>query len=1113
MCDPDADDDGIANDVDNCVLTANPDQADADQDGYGDACTVVHCATTASEFQNALDSAEYNGKHDVVKLAQGTYSVSENNGYSFNHHSDEPYSLSIKGGYDSSCAVQTIDPANTVLDGDHLNSVLFLTNNTASPYLEIKVEGVTIKNGDSDSSYAGGLYARTENGDITLTNSVVVDNESLYDGGFFGWNVIGGGVSAETETGAITLAGNVIAGNITREKGAGFFLSCREDGHIALINNTIADNAFMDSPSYGGGAYIAFYNNTCRLDLYNNIFWGNSGEIGEEFFLNAQSGTEVNVYNNNFDPGKTYGLLPDANMGGNIFADPLLANAAGGDYHLTFGSPCIEAGDESAPELPENDFEGDQRVLGETVDIGADEYYATGPTYLIGGRLTLDGSGLADVAVEIGGDASVSKTTDQNGDYVFTWMPPGTYSITPSPEFYQFDPTSLQVTVVDADVTDQDFAATPLDTDEDGVPDVSDNCPDDSNADQADGDGDGFGDVCDLPGSISGRVVDEDTGLGIENVNVYADGADGWGDAETDASGYYTIEGLENGNYKVHTFSEEYLEEYFDDTQDYDLAIEITVDPNEAVPGIDFALTPDKDGDDVPDVSDNCPEVYNRWQDDSDGDGDGDACDPDADDDSIANEADNCILMANPDQVDSNQDGYGDACTMVHCTTTAAELQAALEEAENNGMHDIVKLSQGTYGISANDEETFFYSSREPYSLEISGGYSQDCTTRTLHPANTILDGELISHVLELTYYGELPFVKFVLEGLTLTNGISDYEPGGLSAYSSQGDIFLFNNMIIHNESYESNTSWWWGTPPGGMRVTANFGNVTLANNIVADNTAPQYSGGCSINAGADIMLINNTITGNSLTESESEGGGVSLSLRNDSSRLNLYNNIIWGNSADEGADIYVSNSSGAEMNAYNNDFDPQKTFGLLPDANIGGNISADPLFVDAAGGDYHLSFGSPCLDAGDESAPQLPQHDFEGDQRILGETVDMGADEYYATAQTYSISGQVLFNGAGLAGVNVEIGGDATISETTDQNGDFNFTWMPPGQYSITPSMEFYEFTPVLFAGDRGRFRPDGPGFRGHGLGYGQRRRSRHVRQLSVRFQSRPGRRRQRRQ
>ena len=52
-CD-DADSDGACDEVDNCPLTANPDQADADGDGVGDVCD--NCVTTANPDQLDSDS-------------------------------------------------------------------------------------------------------------------------------------------------------------------------------------------------------------------------------------------------------------------------------------------------------------------------------------------------------------------------------------------------------------------------------------------------------------------------------------------------------------------------------------------------------------------------------------------------------------------------------------------------------------------------------------------------------------------------------------------------------------------------------------------------------------------------------------------------------------------------------------------------------------------------------------------------------------------------------------------------------------------------------------------------------------------------------------------------
>ena len=92
----------------------------------------------------------------------------------------------------------------------------------------------------------------------------------------------------------------------------------------------------------------------------------------------------------------------------------------------------------------------------------------------------------------------------------------------------------------------------------------------------------------------------------------------------------------------------------------------------------------DADGDGVPDTLDNCPQISNPDQKDTDGDGQGDACDSDDDNDGvpdtadafpldknesrdtdgdgIGDNADNCPLTANPDQSDDDHDGIGNVC-------------------------------------------------------------------------------------------------------------------------------------------------------------------------------------------------------------------------------------------------------------------------------------------------------------------------------------------------------------------------------------------------------------------------------------------------------------------
>src|SRR4051812_11376009 len=91
---------------------------------------------------------------------------------------------------------------------------------------------------------------------------------------------------------------------------------------------------------------------------------------------------------------------------------------------------------------------------------------------------------------------------------------------------------------------------------------------------------------------------------------------------------------------------------------------------------------------------------------------------------------------------------------------------------------------------------------------------------------------------------------------------------------------------------------------------------------------------------------------------------------------------------------------------------------GLIVDS--GGNQTANPLFADAAAGDFHQLAGSPTVDAG-VTAPANGALDLDGDPRALGAQTDIGADEFLPkpTVVTGAASG-------------IDAGG-ATVSGTVD--------------------------------------------------------------------------------
>jgi hypothetical protein len=175
----------------------------------------------------------------------------------------------------------------------------------------------------------------------------------------------------------------------------------------------------------------------------------------------------------------------------------------------------------------------------------------------------------------------------------------------------------------------------------------------------------------------------------------------------------------------------------------------------------------------------------------------------------------------------------------------------------------------------------------------------------------------------------------------------------------------------------------------GGGIASWYMSTAEITNNLIIENQA-DYGGGIS-NSYCSATITNNTIFSNHAIK---QGGGI----WGKSTTPTVTNTIIWNNTAPIGHQIYGITST---LVAYCD------VEGGWPGST---NINADPLFVDPLNDDYHLTYASPCIDTGSNSAPLLPDVDFDGDPRIFpgNETglylvgsppqeavVDMGADEY----------------------------------------------------------------------------------------------------------------------
>ena len=194
---------------------------------------------------------------------------------------------------------------------------------------------------------------------------------------------------------------------------------------------------------------------------------------------------------------------------------------------------------------------------------------------------------------------------------------------------------------------------------------------------------------------------------------------------------------------------------------------------------------------------------------------------------------------------------------------------------------------------------------------------------------------------------------------------------GTFAVYDNQGAVTMTNCVVKGNED-------------SGLYVEP-LGNLTAINTLIAENTA---SNGAGLQVNGTASLYYCTVAGNAASLT---GGGVYLSK---DAVLNAYNTVIAGNTATNGgADVENVNGSANGHNvltSYLNGWDTEEALYSYD--------TSQPLFSDAAHGDYTLAESSQAINKGNASfvpTGATVTTDLQGGDRVADDVPDLGAYEF----------------------------------------------------------------------------------------------------------------------
>ncbi|HPF39747.1 MAG TPA: choice-of-anchor Q domain-containing protein, partial [Phycisphaerae bacterium] len=852
---------------------------------------------------------------------------------------------------------------NSVI-ADNQESAIYLLG----PLSTATLDTVTMSGNNATAGGIGGAINAVIGGVLTIRNSIIVGNQQSY----------GGAIAMERADSQTIITNTIITGNdTTSTSGSGVY----NNGSLSMVNSTIAG-------CFGNSSGGLFTGPDGVSTVVNSLIWGNLSNSG------AQINTEgvLNISYSGIEGGVAgiigSGVINDNggnlsfNSSDSVFVDPVdPANAptTDGNYHLAPNSVAIDQGSnaEAANAGLTTDIDGGDRIIGMTVDMGADE--AACPQ-----DGDDDGDGICNPLdiCPLGNDSA-----DADSDGV-----PDACDICPG-----FDDDT--------------------DADSDGVPDGCDACP--GFDDAADADNDGVPNACDVcPGFDDTADADND---GVPDGCDICSGFDDTTDADTDGvpDGCDTCPG-------------------FDDAADAD---------NDGVPDgcdacPDFDDTVDADNDGTPDACDACP----GFDDSADADNDGvpDGCDicsgfddtADADGDGVPDGCDVCPGF--DDSADIDNDGVPDACDTdcsgfpVH-VGTAQELVDAIQCANANPDTNTIFLdaditlavvdnvTTGPNGLPAVvtpiviegqghviERDTNAAAPFRHFYVTSPGDLTINETTLQNGAADGTLSGHDSRGGAILVFSGHLTATNSVFagndgaggggavylrnnsavatfDGVTMIGNIALNGGSGGAIEALQGGLLTIRNSVIAGNH---------GSFLGGaISMEGGNGQATITNTIISGNQGPN-----GIRNNGTLTLVNCTLAGNQ----GSTGGGLYTDA---SGHSTVINSVIWGNAAATESQVYCDGVLDVSYTGIEGGVAGISGAGAINDN--GGNLDfggADPVFIDpidpasapTTDGDYHLAANSAAVDAASnmEAVNAGLTTDFEGDDRIIGMTVDMGADE-----------------------------------------------------------------------------------------------------------------------